>query len=96
MIRLTTPLIALAPQTAEDGPFTTSTRSRSSTPTEIMSQATNPKKSWYTDRPSTSTSCDVESVPAVPRLWTLMSRFDIWVTLTPGAWRIRSPSESDA
>ena len=45
VIRFTTPLMAFAPQTADAGPFTTSTRSRSSTPTEIRSQATKPKKS---------------------------------------------------
>jgi len=45
VIRFTTPLMAFAPQTAEAGPLTTSTRSRSSSPTEMKSQLVKPKKS---------------------------------------------------
>ena len=38
-------------------------------------------------RPSTSASCDVESVEVAPRLVKLMSRADVCVTFTPGTAR---------
>ena len=42
-------------------------------------------------RPSSSTSCEFDSVDVACRLVTLMSRADNWMTLTPGTVRSRSP-----
>ena len=38
-------------------------------------------------RPSTSASCEVESVEVAPREVMLMSRAEVWVTFTPGTER---------
>ena len=86
----TTPLSALAPQTAEPGPRVTSICSISEKSSGSRSQATKPKKSWYTERPSIITSCEASSVPVAARALMFTSRALVCVTFRPGTWRSRS------
>ena len=93
---LTAPVIAFAPHVADAGPRTTSICSMSPAFVGTRSHSTMPKKSRYTLRPSTSTSCELASVPVDCRLVTLTSRAESWTTLTPGTERSASPTLVDA
>jgi hypothetical protein len=53
---------------------------------------TMPKKSRYMLRPSTSASCDVDSVDVAPRVVMLTSRAETCVTFIPGTARRSSPT----
>ena len=84
---LTAPVIAFAPQVAEAGPRTTSIWAMSSWFTVSESHSTAPKKSRYTLRPSTSTSCEFAAGVVAPRLVSARSRAENWTTFTPGTAR---------
>ncbi len=88
---LTTPLSAFAPHTTEAGPRTTSICLMSpEVAVGTKSQSTSPKKSRYTDRPSTRTSWELLSVEVAWRVVRFMSRAEVWITFIPGTARSRS------
>src|SRR2546423_61144 len=62
VMMLTTPVNAFAPHTADAGPRMTSICLTSPRFVGTKSHRTRPKKSRYTERPSTSTSCEFDSV----------------------------------
>src|SRR5262245_26071182 len=84
--------MALAPQTADAGPRTTSICLISRGLVGTRSHMTMPKKSRYTLRPSTSANCEVESVDVAPRVVMFTSRAETCVTFMPGTARSRSPT----
>ena len=90
VMMFTTPVSAFAPQTADAGPRTTSICLMSPKLVGRKSHRTSPKKSRYTDRPSISTSCELERVDVLCRLVRLKSRADVWIAFMPGTDRSRS------
>ena|SRR5437899_4965346 len=76
VMTFTTPVSALAPHTAEAGPRITSICLMSDMLFGRKSHSTRPKKSRYTDLPSSRTSCVLDKVDVACRLVTLMSRAD--------------------
>jgi hypothetical protein len=91
VITLMTPVMAFAPQTTEAGPRTTSICLMSpEVAVGTKSHSTSPKKSRYTERPSTRTSWELLSVEVAWRVVRFMSRAEVWITFIPGTERSRS------
>ncbi len=91
VITFTTPVSAFAPHTTEAGPRTTSICLISpELAVGMKSHSTRPKKSRYTERPSTRTSCELLSVEVDCRVVRFMSRAEVWMTFIPGTERSRS------
>ncbi len=83
----TSPPTALAPHNEEAGPRTTSTRSTSSMSVGANSHITNPRKSWYNERPSATARVVLLIPPVAEREAMFTSRALNCTTLIPGMRR---------